>query len=159
MSQEIQDILRKQPIFSALEDSDIADLVATSDMLSVPMGKTIFEEGEPGDAAYLIYSGKVRVLKNGDGRQITLATMTRNDLFGELSIIADEPRMATVRAAEDTVLIRFGREEFRKFYDAHPNLQSYFDRISQHRSLVNFLRQDTVFQSVPPTCCNPVTSP
>jgi len=69
-------------------------------------GETIIREGDVGDAAYMIASGKCRAYRTVDGQQETLATMGVGDVFGEMALILDEPRAATVEAVDEvTVLV------------------------------------------------------
>ena len=71
-----------------------------------PPGTTIIREGDPGDAAYMIVSGSCRAYRTTGGRQETLAVMKPGDVFGEMALLLDEPRAATVEAADCvTVLV------------------------------------------------------
>ena len=151
MNQEVFSILRDQPFFSACEDSEIEKIAELGEFVSIPMGKSVFEKGQEGDAAYVVFSGKVRVLQTGsNGKAITLATLSRGEIFGEQAIIKSEPRSSTIRAADDTVLIRFDQTMFRSLFESYSELQSYFDKLSEHRALINFLRLDTIFKNLPP---------
>ena len=69
-------------------------------------GETIIREGDVGDAAYMIASGQCRAYRTVEGQQETLATMGVGDVFGEMALILDEPRAATVEAVDEvTVLV------------------------------------------------------
>jgi len=69
-------------------------------------GSVIIREGDAGDAAYMIVSGRCRAFRTVDGRKETLATMTGGDVFGEMALLLDEPRAATVEAVDKvTVLV------------------------------------------------------
>jgi serine/threonine-protein kinase len=63
-------------------------------------GMTIIKEGDVGDAAYMIVAGTCRAYRTVDGQQETLATMQPGDVFGEMALLLDEPRAATVEALE-----------------------------------------------------------
>jgi serine/threonine-protein kinase len=69
-------------------------------------GEAIVREGEVGDAAYMIVSGRCRVYRTVDGRQETLTTMEAGSVFGEMALLLAEPRAATVEALDYvTVLV------------------------------------------------------
>ena len=72
----------------------------------VRAGGAIVKEGEPGDAAYMIVSGQVRAFRSVAGGQETLALMRAGDVFGEMALLLEEPRAASVEAVDAvTVLV------------------------------------------------------
>jgi ATP-binding cassette subfamily B protein len=155
MNSEIAALLRAQPLFSGLEDKEIEGLAGRGTMQALPMGRTIFREGEQGDTAYLIYSGRVRVLKGANGREITLGTLSRGDFVGERAVLTGEPRVASARAAEDAVVIGFDSQAFRDACSDQPELAGYFDRLASDRALINFLRINTFLSALPPRLVAP----
>jgi CRP-like cAMP-binding protein len=72
-------------------------------------GAKIFSEGDSGDRAYLIQDGQIEIIKNG----MTLATIGRGEIFGEMALVDDQPRMAGARALADTACIIISRDTFR----------------------------------------------
>ena len=85
-------------------------------------GEIIFKEGEPGKEMHIIQTGAVVVLKNiGDSDSVILARLVKGDFFGEMSILGDEKRSATIKAVEDTTTIVFDdvifRSQLRKLPD------------------------------------------
>ncbi len=81
----------------------------------------LFEEGDPGNAAYIVESGSIAIHKTVDGRTFRLATLRPGELFGEMSIIDGSPRMASAVALENSVIIEIPRdllEEKLEEYDA-----------------------------------------
>ncbi len=68
-------------------------------------GGTVFQEGDPGDAAYIVESGSVGIFKSVEGEEIQLATMNMGELFGEMGIIDGSARMAHAVALEDSVIV------------------------------------------------------
>ena len=73
-------------------------------------GTTIFYEGDPGDAMFIVESGSVVILKALEGESIRLATLGDGELFGEMAIIDGANRMASAVAEEDSVLLRIPRQ-------------------------------------------------
>jgi CRP-like cAMP-binding protein len=73
-------------------------------------GTKIFKEGDMGDRAYLIQDGQVEIVKNG----ITLATLSKGELFGEMALVDDQPRMASAVALTDVSCVIINRDNFRE---------------------------------------------
>jgi CRP-like cAMP-binding protein len=73
-------------------------------------GQKIFGEGETGDRAFLIQEGSVEITKNG----MVLATLGRGELFGEMALIDDKPRMASAKAETDVSVVIINRDSFRE---------------------------------------------
>lgn len=80
--------------------------------MTVDEGKVLFEEGEEGDEMFIIQEGSVRITKNIDGREHTLAVLGKGDFFGEMAIVNRTKRTATAKAASTVRLLRFNREGF-----------------------------------------------
>lgn len=148
---QLKELLRKHVVFSILEDKEIEQLIKRMEMVSYAMGENIVKQGETGDCAYLIFSGRVRVFhETQDGKQVTLGTLSRGDIFGEQSIIKQEVRSASIRASEDVVAFRIDRADFEKLLKDKPELQSYFEKFIQEKAIVNFLRLATFMEALPP---------
>lgn len=73
-------------------------------------GTKVFKEGDTGDRAYLIQDGEIEITKNG----LLLATLKKGELFGEMALVDDQPRMATARALTDVSVVIIGRDSFRE---------------------------------------------
>jgi NTE family protein len=79
----------------------------------LPGGQALMTQGEPGDAMYVLVSGRLRVIISDDkGHDRTVREITRGQVVGEMSLFTDEPRSATVVAVRDSVLARLGKAEF-----------------------------------------------
>lgn len=83
----------------------------------VPMGSVIMREGERGNTGFLIQSGQVRVFVEKDGKQIELGRLGIGQIFGEMALVFDEPRTATVEALEDCNLIVISRQTLQQKLD------------------------------------------
>lgn len=75
-------------------------------------GQTVFEEGDPGDCAFLIESGAVQIVKRGRTGPVVLATLGKGEIFGEMALVDDQPRMAGAVAAQRASLVVIPRDEF-----------------------------------------------
>lgn len=73
-------------------------------------GQTVFKQGDLGDRAYLIQEGEIEISKNG----LPLATLGKGELFGEMALVDDQPRMATAKAVTDVAVVIIGRDAFRE---------------------------------------------
>lgn len=102
-------------------------------------GDIVFREGEAGNACYIVKSGRVRVCKTDrDGNEITLAHLGVKEIFGEMAIIDNTPRSATVVAAEDTMLLTVNEENFEKVFIKNPEFS-----LKMLKILVNRLRKSS----------------
>ena len=100
------EVLAQIPLFAGMDRSKLKFLAFTSERLSFDAGETLFRQGEVGDKAFIIVEGTAEVVLETDGGDKSLAMIGKNDLFGELALLCDAPRAATVRA--DTALIVLG---------------------------------------------------
>ncbi|MDH5747863.1 MAG: cyclic nucleotide-binding domain-containing protein [Rhodospirillales bacterium] len=147
----IEELLREQPLFSALTDDEISGLSKKGEIQNYSTGNVIFEEGDEGDAAYIVVKGCVDILKGNDsGKQTSLALLGENTIFGERAILAGEPRMATVKVVENVTLLRFSCDDFTSFCNSHPRTKEIFSRLADNRALDAFLRLSTPFSNLPP---------
>ena len=80
----------------------------------VPEGTLVMRQGDPGNCAYLVQSGTVSVYTEKDGKKTELAQLGAGEIFGEMALVFDEPRSASVKAAEDSNLIILTREAFKQ---------------------------------------------
>ena len=88
-------------------------------------GANIFREGDEGSSAYLIQSGSVDIFSMHHGKKVVLATLKAGDIFGEISLICDVPRSASVDAAEDCNLIVLTRQSLKdKMDQSDPTIQA-----------------------------------
>jgi len=104
----------------------------------VPEGKLIVKEGEDGNCAYLIQSGTVSVFTHNDGSRINLAKFGVGEIFGELSLIFDEPRSASVVADEDCNLIVLTRNTMeQKLNSSDPTVRAIVEMLTKRILSVN----------------------
>lgn len=81
----------------------------------IPAGTIVMRQGDPGNCAYLLQSGRVSVYtEDEEGHTVELAKLGLGELFGEMALVFDEPRTATVKAIEDCNLIILTRDAFKK---------------------------------------------
>ncbi len=125
--------LRRLPAFGALGEDDLAEVLEHGAWVNVPPGETIIEQGEEGDAFYAIGSGRVDVVRDG----VLERTMGLGAHFGEIALLADVPRTASVVARTPVRLFRLDRDGFARavagaFQRGTLNPAAAIDRTWQH---------------------------
>jgi CRP/FNR family transcriptional regulator, cyclic AMP receptor protein len=137
------DLLKEVPLFQLLDDYERTELAGQLDVVGFDRGETIFNYGDPGDAIYVISSGEVEVFfKNDTGERIVLEVATRGDFFGELSMLDNGTRSASVVATQETQALRLDRIDLEKFLALRPS--AAMDMLTamgrRHRETVERLR-------------------
>jgi CRP-like cAMP-binding protein len=104
-------------------------------------GEILFKAGDAGDALYIIALGGVEVLANGapgaDAPGSAIAVLGPGHAFGEMSLLSGGPRTATIRAVEDTELLKIGKDDFDHLVATDPQLAAAVKRISHQRAISN----------------------
>jgi Cyclic nucleotide-binding domain/Major Facilitator Superfamily len=109
-------LLRDLPLFAPLSPATLEHLAARLERVPVPQGTEITRQGEPGEQFYIVADGEVDV--SVDGR--VAATLGPGEHFGEIALLRDVPRTATVTARSDAILLELGRDEFVSAVTGHP---------------------------------------
>ena len=113
LSQET-DQLRNIPMFAKLDSSKLKLLAFTSEMVNYADGDTIFHQGESADCAYVIMQGNVDVISETESGPIVATTLRQNQLFGEMALLNNVPRVATMKANGDLVAMKITADMFLK---------------------------------------------
>jgi predicted acylesterase/phospholipase RssA/CRP-like cAMP-binding protein len=119
-------------LFDAADPAVLAEIEANAEWLSLGGGETLFRRGEPGDAAYIVISGRLRIV---DGAR-ALNEVGAGETLGEMALLSGEPRSATVYAVRDSLLAKLPTDAFNRLVHRHP---SVLRRITGH--LVERLRR------------------
>lgn len=114
--------LRQVPMFSDIDPARLKLLAFTSERVQFADGQRFFSQGDPADAAYVILEGTAHVLLNTPGGEIRVAELGRNALVGEMGILADNPRSATIMAAEPTTALRIDKRVFLELLAQFPQM-------------------------------------
>ena len=110
--EEDVELLRNIPLFAKIEPSKLKLLAFTSQRLTFNAGDSLFKQGDAGDALYVIMEGEADVLVDTPGGQITVATMGTNDFVGDIAVLCDVPRTATVTATSKLTTMRITKDLF-----------------------------------------------
>jgi len=130
----LSDIIRNIPLFSGLSREDIAKILGKLEERSFSSGATVFSQGDQGDAFYLIQSGAVQVvLESAGGRSESIAVLGPQDWFGEMALLSEEPRSATIIAVKDSTVWRLSREDWDELIEKHPKWLLHFCAILSKR--------------------------
>ena len=114
------DFLRKVPLFADLPEDDLNRLCEMVERVQLPAGQELFAEGSVGDRAYVIESGELEVIKDSGGRQVLLDLRRGGDVIGEIALLEDTPRTATLRARSDSTLLAINQEQFDTLVNGSP---------------------------------------
>jgi len=134
------ELLRKIPIFSKIEPSKLKLLAFTSERLTYAEGDVLFEQGDAGDAAYVIIGGKADVVVDTPGGPLIVATLDENQIVGEIAILCDVPRTATVKAKTEVTTLRITKDLFFSLVVEFPQIAVEIMRELAHRLEVTTAR-------------------
>lgn len=115
-------LLRKIPLFSNIAPSKLKLLAFTSERLKFREGTELFHQGDMGDSAYIIIDGSVRVIVSTPNGDVKVAEMNKNDIVGEIAILCDVPRTATVIADQDVEVLKISKELFFRMVGEFPQM-------------------------------------
>jgi len=129
-------ILKQVPLFAAMEPAKLKLLAFTSDRVSFGADEVLFHQGDVGDAAYLILDGIADILVDSPNGPIKVAEIEHNSIVGEISILCDAARNATVKAQTPIEALRIRKEQFLKLLADFPEvtievMRVLADRLSQ----------------------------
>jgi CRP/FNR family cyclic AMP-dependent transcriptional regulator len=106
------EVLRNIPLFAKVDPAKLKLLAFTSERLEYMSGDELFRQGDYGDAAYIILEGAADVLVDTPQGAVKVATLGKNDIIGEIAVLCDVPRTATVVAHSDLETLRVSKDGF-----------------------------------------------
>jgi CRP/FNR family cyclic AMP-dependent transcriptional regulator len=119
----VKEALRKVTLFSDLGDEDLATIAAQTTFKSMSKGTPLITEGEEARALYIIQRGRVKVyITDDEGKELILCTLGPGQCVGELAILDDELRSASVMATEQSCFLVLSKERFRECFASHPHV-------------------------------------
>jgi CRP/FNR family cyclic AMP-dependent transcriptional regulator len=121
MKEEVE-VLRNIPLFAKLEPAKLKLLAFTSERLTFDPGQPLFQQGDAGDAAYIVMEGAADVLIETPKGPVKVANLGRNAIVGEIAILCDVPRTATVIAQEKTVTLKINKDTFFRLVNEFPQM-------------------------------------
>ena len=132
LNEEVE-LLKGVPIFSKIEQAKLKLLAFTSERMTFNAGQELFHQGDQGDAMYVILGGVADVLIDTPGGQITVAELKKNGFVGEIAILCDVPRTATIKAREQLATLRISKDMFYRLVTEFPTMAVEMMRELAHR--------------------------
>ena len=137
---EIAEFLKDIPLFAHMTPVVRAKLAEYMDVEYFRPGRTVVWQGKPGDAFYTIYEGSADVFREGSrGCRTLLASLSARDSFGEIALIKDEPRTATVKARSALICLVLRKQFFKKFVETCLEDKDQITKLIQWNALLKGL--------------------
>ncbi len=127
------EVLRQIPLFSNIEPAKLKLMAFASERLTFRSGQPLFHQGDPGDAAYIVIEGTADVLVDTPSGPLTVATLTKNAIIGEIAILCDVPRTATVSATSDLTTLKITKDIFLRMVIDFPEMGLEIMRVLARR--------------------------
>ena len=116
-------MLNQVEIFHGLNDGELQALESSSSTRSFPKNTVVIHENDPADSLFVIESGKVKVYcSDKNGKEFIMNTLGGGDYFGELALLDDDRRSASVRTMEKADFCIIYKQDFNQVLDLHPNI-------------------------------------
>lgn len=116
-------ILRQVELFQGLSNTELETLSGSSSSRSFPKNTVVIHENDPADSLFIIESGKVKVYcSDKNGKEFIMNTQGEGDYFGELALLDDSARSASVRTVEKSSFCIIFKDNFNRVLDEHPNI-------------------------------------
>ena len=116
-----KEILRAVPLFAELSDAEVSLLADSCRRVQYPPKSIVFQEGDAGDFLLVILRGRVKVILLGDrGEETIVSILEPPGFLGEIALLDDAPRSATVMTLSKTEFLQMNRTRFRKLLSEHP---------------------------------------
>ena len=109
---EDAEVLRRVPLFAKIEPAKLKLLAFTSEHLQFLPGEAICRQGEPGDAAYVVLEGEADVVVESEQGPLKVASLGKHDIVGEIAILCNVPRTASVIATKPLTALRISKDGF-----------------------------------------------
>src|SRR5271170_2846140 len=136
---ELTAFLAGIPLFAALEEATRLELARELEPVNVAAGEVIFRQGDAGEGLFVVVSGRLRVSVasdiSGDGPELALHDLGRGAIVGEMALVTDRPRAATVHAVRDSDLLLLRVSSFMALLERSPALVSGVMRLLVDRLL------------------------
>ena len=127
------DLLKKIPLFANIETSKLKLLAFTSERVTYAPAETVFEQDEIGQEAHIIMSGEAEVIVTTPTGPLTVATVKKNDFVGEIAILCDVPRTATIRAKSELTTLCISKDLFFRMITEFPQMAVEIMRVLAQR--------------------------
>jgi CRP-like cAMP-binding protein len=127
------EVLRQIPLFANIDPVKLKLMAFASQRVTFKAGQSLFEHGDEGDAAYIIVEGDADILVDTPAGPLTVAKVEKNDIVGEIAILCDVPRTATVMATSELTTLRITKDLFFRMVTDFPEMGVEVMRVLAHR--------------------------
>ena len=150
MTDNVKGLLHNLGLFGELSDADLDKLVDMAEEVVLPGGQVLMQEGTPGEALYIVLNGEFEVSKRSGNQDVVLATRGTGEVLGEMALIEDTPRSATVKALRKSTLLKITKEVFQTLIGSSPSaaLSMLHTMGARVRNTESMLRQNEKMASL-----------
>jgi CRP-like cAMP-binding protein len=141
---DVEDVLRRTPLFSDLNEQSFMKLVERVGTRHLADGEILFQQGDPADAMYAIVEGEVTA-SVGHAPPLILATLGEGEFFGEIGLLAEQPRQATIVSVGQTLLLRFERHLVSEMEESEPDFIVVLLRFVRERLVASLMKTSPLF--------------
>jgi CRP/FNR family cyclic AMP-dependent transcriptional regulator len=113
-----EEFLARVPIFASCTADEIAAIAGVAQQSSFQPGQIIVTQGAPGQAFYMLLSGRVDILRD----DVVLGSLGPGDFFGEMSLLDQFPRSATIKAVDEVSCLMLSSWDFKALLERHPSI-------------------------------------
>ena len=144
-------LLRSLVLFQGLSDRELDMLLALTTTKKLKKRSVLFRKGDPGNALFALMEGRLKATGEGrDGKEVVFSFMDPGDVIGEIALLDQEPRSATVQAVEEATLLTLHRRDLLPFLDRNPRVAVKLAGVLATRiRRLSELMEDTVFLGLP----------
>jgi CRP/FNR family transcriptional regulator, cyclic AMP receptor protein len=146
-----EEMLRRAPLFEALDEEGTKALRAGVTDVELTRGDRLFDEGDSGDALYVVIDGKIKLTRTSvDGRENLISLMGPGEMFGELSLFDPRPRTMSASAVTDVRLAALAHDDLRTWLTGRPDVAMHLlTALARRLRRTNEVMSDLVFTDVP----------
>lgn len=141
-----EQVFPRTPLFSELSPAALGELARKVELVELARGQALFRQGDAPDALYVVAEGAVAVVAEGPPR-VQLNRLEDGEFFGEIGLLSDQPRMATVEAADDdTAVVRIHRDVIGDVVEVEPGVLKVLLRFMRDRLLEHLVQTSPLFE-------------
>jgi len=143
------ELVKAIPLFESLEDDDLHALANKLREVRIETGDRVFAQGDEGDAMYVIEEGAVDIVAGSGKQKVIVASLFKQQYFGELALLDGAPRSATAVASRSTRLLALDRDDFVEFIKKRPDAAlAIMHEVGERMRATNELMTRTVTRNV-----------
>jgi CRP/FNR family cyclic AMP-dependent transcriptional regulator len=132
IDQEVE-VLRNIPLFANIDPAKLKLMAFASERLTFAPKENIFTQGDPGDSAYIVLQGSADVSVQTSDGPLVVAELKKNDIVGEIAILCDVPRTATVTAKNELIALKITKDLFFRMIADFPDMAVQIMRVLAQR--------------------------